>query len=413
MSVKVSPRFPEEPLDLPAHEGGGYFPGQINGTLDDGRYKIIRKLGYGPRSSTWLVLELTEEEHFAVKIYTLAASPLAGSTELPMVQRASHDLGVETPFLKKHFWEKTNNGAHLCVLATPTSISIRALVRETRGSLPLGVIQKVVSSVAFTLSRLHQGGIFHGDVRPEHVLLSSKYQGKHLKAFLETGPSPTIVKVKKYTTVRSQPLPYDLIWEGKKANIIDRQLYLVGYGHSQVAPYHFEGDHDYYSAPETLLYQDHNYDSDDGAHKSYAVPKFKADVWMLGCLAFHLLTGSPPFHFKRAETNSRTIPHIAAALGLKLFAIPWNWNSDRNMKKGPQVEALRDLGKYVHTIDARLQEVLDENDAAEAASFIKACLCINPKSRISAKEAWSHPWLSRANACMCGYYCKRETCGRH
>lgn len=68
--------FPEEPLDLPPSEGEGH-PAGIHQKLNSGKFDIVRKLGYGPRSSTWLAYTWDEEEekerYFAIK-YTVAAS---------------------------------------------------------------------------------------------------------------------------------------------------------------------------------------------------------------------------------------------------------------------------------------------------------------------------------------------------
>jgi len=50
--------FPEEPLDLTREQGAGYFLARSGMLLKDGRYRIIRKLGYGSRSSVWLVDDL-------------------------------------------------------------------------------------------------------------------------------------------------------------------------------------------------------------------------------------------------------------------------------------------------------------------------------------------------------------------
>jgi len=49
--------FPEEPLNLTSSEGFGYFPSYPGQRLNNGRYEITRKLGYGPRSSVWLALD--------------------------------------------------------------------------------------------------------------------------------------------------------------------------------------------------------------------------------------------------------------------------------------------------------------------------------------------------------------------
>ncbi|KAH6879387.1 hypothetical protein BKA70DRAFT_1447972 [Coprinopsis sp. MPI-PUGE-AT-0042] len=50
-----------------------------------------------------------------------------------------------------------------------------------------------------------------------------------------------------------------------------------------------------------------------------------------------------------------------------------------------------------------LVKALHGSDVAEAASFIKACMRMNPEERLSAKELAKHKWLSCANACECCY----------
>lgn len=50
-------QFPEEPLNAPASEGFGYFPAFPGLKLDQNRYEVVRKLGFGPRSSVWLVTD--------------------------------------------------------------------------------------------------------------------------------------------------------------------------------------------------------------------------------------------------------------------------------------------------------------------------------------------------------------------
>lgn len=37
----------------------GYFPMRLGQTLDEGKYMVVRKLGYGTNSSVWLAKETT------------------------------------------------------------------------------------------------------------------------------------------------------------------------------------------------------------------------------------------------------------------------------------------------------------------------------------------------------------------
>jgi len=53
----MSSLFPEEPLALSSVEGFGFFPAHLEMELHDGRYRVVRKLGRGQLSSTWLVYD--------------------------------------------------------------------------------------------------------------------------------------------------------------------------------------------------------------------------------------------------------------------------------------------------------------------------------------------------------------------
>lgn len=53
-SIPITEAFPEEPLSLSGKEGAGFFPATPGLLLNDSRYKIVRKLGRGQFSSTWL-----------------------------------------------------------------------------------------------------------------------------------------------------------------------------------------------------------------------------------------------------------------------------------------------------------------------------------------------------------------------
>ena len=91
---------------------------------------------------------------------------------------------------------------------------------------------RVITTVCWVLS--HEPVQWLG-IKLENIVLSPKPRADELQSFLQEADTPTTVKVKKQSTVRSQPLPHDLIWEGKKDNMISRHIYLVGYGHGETA----------------------------------------------------------------------------------------------------------------------------------------------------------------------------------
>lgn len=49
--------FPEEPLDEPAYIGGGYYAVTPGENLNNGRYTILRKLGWGTAANVWLAID--------------------------------------------------------------------------------------------------------------------------------------------------------------------------------------------------------------------------------------------------------------------------------------------------------------------------------------------------------------------
>lgn len=53
-ATKPTPKFPEEPLHLSTKDGAGFYPVTIGQSLNGDKYKIVRKLGWGQYSSTWL-----------------------------------------------------------------------------------------------------------------------------------------------------------------------------------------------------------------------------------------------------------------------------------------------------------------------------------------------------------------------
>ena len=156
--------FPEEPLNLSPSAGGGYYPAVIHQKLNGDKYKIIRKLGYGPRSSTWLVLRVHDTRYYAVKIFTATASDHAKTVETPIL-KAVNDLRLSLSFPRfiESFWEKGSAGSYLCFVMTALSTSIQDLQQHADNQrLPVHMVQRIVWHVASALEGLHIIKIMHG-----------------------------------------------------------------------------------------------------------------------------------------------------------------------------------------------------------------------------------------------------------
>jgi serine/threonine protein kinase len=315
--------FPEEPFNLSPSEGGGYYPATIHQKLNGDKYEIIRKLGYGPRSSTWLVCHTRDLRYYAVKIFTVAASERAKSVELP-IAKAVHELSsVSMAAFHGSFWEESGAGSHLCFVGNISSTSVQGLQRDAENHrLPVHVVQRIVCTAASALSSLHVRKIMHGGmpliaslfhldiiadpllaVKADNIFFTARTEPEFLKPVLDSTPPIT---VKKYSTILSQPLMHGFKWNEKAKQVVDWPIHLDNFGHgknfspsplsssycvsiAQRWNYEPEKTGDYSSAPETLLHQ--------------ATCSLQTDIWMLGCLVRSYAINLFTYHSHKHHTR--------------------------------------------------------------------------------------------------------------
>jgi len=252
--------FPEEPLKSPK----GYFHGQLNQTLNNGRWTLIRKLGWGSRSSCWLATDSEDPDNVeAIKIYTVSASKGSSSAnERDVLQKMwDSDIFSNVPVKKDSFYEESGSGAHLCIvlhLLGPSVVSLLDDSTESGRYLPLHAVKQVVGDVLEALCSLHKNSIIHGGVcdfhitlyddlrstflpavMPHNVLLPSYQQGPDIRDFISKNPSDSVEEVadrqgKVYHIVKSQPLnTYGLKRESTATDIARNSFYLSNYSHGK------------------------------------------------------------------------------------------------------------------------------------------------------------------------------------
>jgi hypothetical protein len=156
------PLFPEEQLDSPL----GYFPAQPGQKLKDGTWTITRKLGWGPRSSTWLVID-KNDQHCALKILTAAATAVSNAkTERHFALKAMEAVPNDVPELLDTFEEKDERGMkHFCLLFSLFGPSVEDLRQGNAfngQNLPVHIVQKVIGDISERLTDLASENIIHG-----------------------------------------------------------------------------------------------------------------------------------------------------------------------------------------------------------------------------------------------------------
>ncbi|KAJ3507699.1 hypothetical protein NLJ89_g6155 [Agrocybe chaxingu] len=158
--------FPEEPLDSPL----GYFPGQLNQTLHNGRWSIVRKLGWGPRSSTWLAIDTQEADRIeAIKIFTVAATKDGtAEKERDLFQKILKGIQANLPQFEGDFEEDSSKGKHMCLIFEnlSTSVELLRLGNSDSGYLLLHIVKKIIADVLEILCELSDFWVFHGGEHP-------------------------------------------------------------------------------------------------------------------------------------------------------------------------------------------------------------------------------------------------------
>jgi hypothetical protein len=156
------PLFPEEQLDSLL----GYFSAQPGQKLKDGTWTIARKLGWGPRSSTWLVID-KNDQHRALKILTAAATAVSNAkNERHFALKALKAAPYSVPELLDTFEEKDEQGRwHVCLLFRlfgPSAEDLRQGNAYDGQNLPVHIVRKVMGDISECLNDLATGNIIHG-----------------------------------------------------------------------------------------------------------------------------------------------------------------------------------------------------------------------------------------------------------
>ncbi|KIM40691.1 hypothetical protein M413DRAFT_73245 [Hebeloma cylindrosporum] len=356
--------FPEEPLDSPV----GYFPGQLNQTINNGRWTLIRKLGWGSRSSCWLATDSEDPENFkAIKIYTVSASKDSCSTNERDILQKMRDLRIywNVPYRRDCFYEESEVGTHLCLvlqLLGPSVVSLLDDSTESGRYLPLHAVKQAIGEILEALCKLHRNSIIHGAVTPQNILFSSFEQGPFIRGFISENPSNCGENVadpagKVYHVVKSQPMnTYELKRDSPATDIARLIINLSNYSHARIVSENVILD-----SPSNILPPEASIEG--------ASIDTKADIWMLGCTIYTLLTGRELFENAPGTLSPDALEKVLAGIRVDLSAT----------------------------------KAMSKNDAKETASIIKVCLRVDPAERPTASRLCGYRWVQSGMYCSCGW----------
>jgi tRNA A-37 threonylcarbamoyl transferase component Bud32 len=210
-----------------------------------GRYAIERELGRGGMATVYLAEDIKLHRHVALKVLRPELEASLGNErflrEIQIAARLSHPH-----ILALH--DSGESGGHV-YYAMPyvEGESLRQRL-EREGQLPIGEVIAIVRAVASALTYAHHHGVVHRDIKPENILLAKDPEGG--------GAHPLVADfgiARALDAAGGERLTETGLALGTPAYMSPEQ-----------------------SAADRRL---------DG----------RADIYALGCVAYEMLAGSPPF----------------------------------------------------------------------------------------------------------------------
>ncbi|KAF8437612.1 kinase-like domain-containing protein [Boletus edulis BED1] len=187
----------EEEEDWEDYVKGGYHPVHIGDTFSDGRYLVVRKLGWGHFSTVWLAKDTKLNRHVALKV--VKSAPRYTETALDEIKLLQRLITSSTPPVQltpenpnppsspsqthpgrshvisflDHFKHKGPNGTHVCMVFEVLGENLLGLIkRHQNKGVPMPLVKQIAKQVLLGLDYMHRCcGVIHTDLKPENVLV--------------------------------------------------------------------------------------------------------------------------------------------------------------------------------------------------------------------------------------------------
>ncbi|KAG6873152.1 hypothetical protein C0995_002306 [Termitomyces sp. Mi166 len=192
----------EDEEDWEDYVKGGYHPVQLGDQFSEGRYVVVRKLGWGHFSTVWLAKDTKCDRHVALKV--VKSAPRYTETALDEIKLLQRLITSSSPppnhpgrshvisFLD-HFRHKGPNGTHVCMVFEVLGENLLGLIkRHQNKGVPIHLVRQIAKQVLLGLDYMHRCcGVIHTDLKPENVLISIDDVESIIQAELTTSSSPT------------------------------------------------------------------------------------------------------------------------------------------------------------------------------------------------------------------------------
>uniref|UniRef100_A0A8C8CB75 non-specific serine/threonine protein kinase n=1 Tax=Oncorhynchus tshawytscha TaxID=74940 RepID=A0A8C8CB75_ONCTS len=158
---------------------GGYHHVKI-GDLFNGRYHVIRKLGWGHFSTVWLAWDIQGKCFVAMKVVKSAEHYTETALDEIKLLRSVRNTDQKDPSRERvvqlldDFKISGMNGTHVCMVFEVLGHHLlKWIIKSNYQGLPLPCVKSIIRQVLQGLDYLHSKcKIIHTDIKPENILLT-------------------------------------------------------------------------------------------------------------------------------------------------------------------------------------------------------------------------------------------------
>ncbi|KAJ7655201.1 CMGC/SRPK protein kinase [Mycena polygramma] len=200
---------------------GGYLPVKLTDTFKHGRYRVLRKLGWGHFSTVWLVKDAELNRHSALKVVKSAGRYAeTARDEIKLLSRVAsvspmHPGREHIVSFLDSFTHQGPEASHICIVFEPLGEHLLALIdRNKRKGVPRALVKVIAKQVLLGLEYLHdECDLVHTDIKPENIRAIIAAQAQSEKA--ATAPQPIPIQPQERV---------GLPMKGKKQTILECEL---------------------------------------------------------------------------------------------------------------------------------------------------------------------------------------------
>ncbi|MCB1052661.1 MAG: protein kinase [Acidobacteria bacterium] len=160
-----NPTLPASDLQMSATEDGALQPGQVLAS----RYRILQTLGKGAMGLVYRVQDLELDEVVALKMIYLQDPGIREmlKNETKLARRVTNRHVVRT------FDYGTFHNVQFVTMEYVDGVTLKHVLQRHK-LLPLEIGLRTVKQICQGLHAAHEGGVIHGDVKPENIMVSSR-----------------------------------------------------------------------------------------------------------------------------------------------------------------------------------------------------------------------------------------------